>query len=226
MFKVDEIMVNYSNISQLKENYFKDINNKVKNREITKQKLFNVSKLRIDLLKFSGYETKLDIYSFQSEFLKIYERTTPKRMTSDLLKNNSLEVSALSLVKSMTDIEDIWKRLKGAYGDPKLVLKKKLSQTGNISQLWKIRDQEKLVDALSKIVNMMRDLYQLAEHIIKSHLYSGYRLERIYQMMGDSQVTRWLSTICQVEYNDEQTWHHLIGFLEHDLKVQQQKLLI
>ena len=108
-------MANYSNISQLKEDYFKDINNKVKNREITKQKLFNVSKLRIDLLKFSGYETKLDIYSFQSEFLKIYERTTPKRMTPDLLKNNSLEVSALSLVKSMTDIEDIWKRLKGAY---------------------------------------------------------------------------------------------------------------
>ena len=203
MFKVDEIMSNYSNISQLKEDYFKDINNKVKNREITKQKLFNVSKLRIDLLKFSGFETKLDIYSFQSEFSKIYERTTSKRMTPDLLKNNSLEGSALSLVRSMTDIEDIWKRLKGAYSDPKLLMKKKLSQIGNISQLWKIRDQEKLVDALSKIVNMMRDLYQLAEHNIKSHLYSGYRLERIYQMMGDSQVTRWLSTICQVEYNDE-----------------------
>ena len=203
MFKVDEIMSNYSNISQLKEDYFKDINNKVKNREITKQKLFIVSKLRIDLLKFSGYETKLDIYSFQSEFSKIYERTTSKRMTPDLLKNNSLEGSALSLARSMTDIEDIWKRLKSAYGDPKLLMKKKLSQIGNISQLWKIRDQEKLVDALSKIVNMMRDLYQLAEHNIKSHLYSSYRLERIYQMMGDSQVTRWLSTICQVEYNDE-----------------------
>ena len=124
----------------------------------------------------------------------------------DLLKNNLLEESALMLVKSMTDIEDIWKRLKGAYGDPKLVLKKKLSQTGNISQLWKIRDQEKLVDALSKIMNMMRELYQLVEqHNIKSKIYSGHRLERIYQMMGDSRVTRWLSTIYEVEYNDEQT---------------------
>ena len=51
----------------------------------------------------------------------------------------------------MTDIEDIWKRLKGAYGDPKLVLKKRLSQIGNISHLWKITDQEKLVDALVKL---------------------------------------------------------------------------
>ena len=44
--------------------------------------------------------------------------------------------------------------------------------------------------------------------------------------MGDSRVTRWPSTISEVEYNDEQTWHLLIEFLEHDLKVQQQKLLI
>ena len=44
-------------------------------------------------------------------------------------------------------------------------------------------------------------------------------------MMGDSRVTRWLSTISEVQYNDEQTWHLLIEFLEYDLKVQQQKLL-
>ena len=44
--------------------------------------------------------------------------------------------------------------------------------------------------------------------------------------MGDSQVARWLSKICEIEYNIEQKWHHLIKFLERDLKVQQQKLLI
>ena len=74
--KVDKIMANYSNISELKEEYVKGLNNEVKNKETTKQKLFNESKLRINLPKFSGYETKLDIYSFQSEFLKIYERAT------------------------------------------------------------------------------------------------------------------------------------------------------
>ena len=223
--EVDEIMANHSN-SLLKE-YFKDINNEVKNREITKQKFFDESKLRINLPKFSGYESKLDIYSFQSEVLKIYEQTTPKQMMTDLLKNNLLEGSALSLVKSMKDIEDMWKRLKGAYGDPILLLKKKLSQIQNISQLWKIRHQEKLVDALSKIINMMRELYQIAEqHNMKPRLYSDDRLERIHQMMCDSRVTRWLSTICEVEYNDEQTWHHLIEFFQRDLKVQQQKLII
>ena len=117
----------------------------------------------------------------------------------------------------MTNIEDVWKRLKGAYGDLILLLMKDLSQIGNISQLWKIRDQEELVDGLSKIVNIMRNLYQLAEQYnIKSRLYSDDGFERIYQMMGDNRVTRWLSRICEVEYNDEQTWNHQ----------QQQKLLI
>ena len=37
-----------------------------------------------------------------------------------------------------------------------------------------------------KVINIMRDLYQLAEqHNIKSRLYSGDRLETIYQIMGD-----------------------------------------
>ena len=145
----------------------------------------------------------------------------------DLLKNNLLETSVLSLFKSRTGIEDIWKWLKGAYGNTKLLLKKKLSQIRYISQLWKIRDQEKLVDALNKIINIVTELYQLAEqHKIKWRLYSGDGLVKIYQMMGDSQVTRWLSTICEVEYNDAQTWHDLIEFLDHDLKIQQQKLLI
>ena len=51
------------------------------------------------------------------------------------VEKNVLEGSALSLVKSITNFEDIWWRLKGAYGDPKLLLKKHLSQIGNISQI-------------------------------------------------------------------------------------------
>ena len=51
------------------------------------------------------------------------------------VEKNVLEGSALSLVKSITNFEDIWWKLKGAYGDPKLLLKKHLSQIGNISQI-------------------------------------------------------------------------------------------
>lgn len=40
----------------------------------------------------------------------------------DLLENNYLEDSPLSLVSSVDDIEEIWQQLQSAYGDPKIIL--------------------------------------------------------------------------------------------------------
>ena len=64
------------------------------------------------------------------------------------------------------------------YGDPKLLLKKKLSDTNKISQLSKLKDTERIVAALSQIINTMKDLQRLAsEHRVESKLYSGDGLE-------------------------------------------------
>ena len=130
--------------------------------------------------------------------MKIYKRTTPKRMIQDILKNNLLEGSALCLVKQVRDIDEIWIRLKSAYGDAKLLFKRKISEIGKVSQLWKVKDPEKIVDGLSKIINIMKYLEHLAEeHKIQSKLYHGDGLDRIYQLLGDTRVTRWLSKICE-----------------------------
>ena len=82
---------------KLKEIYSHCIDDEMRKRKITKQQLFNESKLRINLPKFSGYESKVDVYRFQSEFLKVHKRTAPTRIMPDILKNNLLEGSALSL---------------------------------------------------------------------------------------------------------------------------------
>ena len=56
-------------------------------------------------------------------------------MMPDILKSNLLKGSALSLVHSVNDIDEIWARLKAAYGDPKLFLKRKLAEIGRINNL-------------------------------------------------------------------------------------------
>ena len=96
--QIEDIVGSYNHIKKLKDVYQQTIKDEVVKREISKLELFNESKLKINLSKFSGYNSKLDVYTFQSEFIKIYKRTTPKRMMSDVLKNNHLEGSALSLV--------------------------------------------------------------------------------------------------------------------------------
>ena len=71
--------------------------------------------------------------------------------------------------------------MTAAYGNPKLLLKKKITEISRIGQLWKINDLDKLAEALSWITNTMKDLERIAsEHGIESKLYSSNGIERIY----------------------------------------------
>ena len=100
-------------------------------------------------------------------------------------------------------------------------------EIGKINNLWKIKDTEKNVEALNKIINTMKDLKKLAsDHVIKSKLCSGDGLEKIYQLLSDSRMTRRLAIVCEEAYDDEELWLKLNEFLEKELKVQQQKVLI
>ena len=112
--------------------------------------------------------------------------------------------------------------MTAAYGNPKLLLKKKITEISRIGQLWKVNDLDKLAEALSWITNTMKDLERIAsEHGIESKLYSSNGIERIYQCLGNNRVTRWGES-----YDDETLWTKLIDFSEKDLRVQQQKVLI
>ena len=100
-------------------------------------------------MEFNGYESKFDIYTFPSEFLKIYQRPIANIMRADVFKNNLLTGPALSLVKSITDFDELWERLK-------------LIHLGKTNQIWKLTDSGKIVKALSKMIMAMKDLEHLA----------------------------------------------------------------
>ena len=138
----------------------------------------------------------LDVYTFQMEFEKLYTKATPKKMLSDLLKYNYLEDPALALVKSVEDIEEIWIRLKGAYGGPKTMLDKKLTEVKRIGPLWKLRDNNRLMEGLASVTNGMADLMKLSKrHHIEGRLYNGDALDILYGMLGERRVTSWLVKI-------------------------------
>ena len=122
--QIEDIVGSCNHIKKLKDVYQQTIKDEVAKQVISKLESFKESKLKINLSKFSGHDSKLDVSTFWSEFIKIYKWRRPKRMMSDVLKNNYLEGAALSLVRSVDNIDEIWQRLKSAYGDPKLLLKK------------------------------------------------------------------------------------------------------
>ena len=70
----------------------------------------------------------------------------------DYLKNNFLEGSALLNVRGIDKLENIWQRLKNAYGNTEVLLKNKLRDIKKDGPIWKIKDPEKFVKSLSKLI--------------------------------------------------------------------------
>ena len=60
--KVDDILSRYHDLRKLKNSYASLVDEEALSGEIAKLKIFNESKLKINLPKFNNYGSKLDIY--------------------------------------------------------------------------------------------------------------------------------------------------------------------
>ena len=170
----------------------------------SKLETLKASCLNIKLSKFKVYYSAMDLFTFQSTFEKPCEKRTPRTMLPDLLINSYLEDPALSLVKNMKDVSEAWYRLKLAYGDPKSMLRKELCEISKVTALWKIKEPEKLMEVLSRIINLMKDLTTLAvKHNIENHLYYSDSNNEIYQLVGENRVTKWFMKIRDEDLSDE-----------------------
>ena len=224
---IEDLGKKYNLIISSVESFKKELKTEMNHRELNKSDLIKESKLNIKLSKFSGFDSELDIYSFQSEFEKLYLRTTTRRLLPDLLVNNHLSEPALSVVKNIDDISEIWARLKATYGDTKMLLSKKIACLDKQESLSKTKEPEKIVAGLCKLTNTIRDLMSLAtKHHIEMNLFYGDGLERIYMVMGDARLTKWLEYSVDFDLHNKTLWSKLIGFLEKEIKVQQQKTFI
>eukprot|EP00111_Clytia_hemisphaerica_P011422 TCONS_00033462-protein len=226
-------------VTKLKEGYeltFKHfisfekfIDSEIKRRDLNKVKTFNKSQLSIKLPQFSGYSSSINFYKFKSDFDKLYSTTVPKHLMSDFLKNNFLEGTALSIVKYESDINKIWSILKSSFGDVKRLLSNKNSELTQLDKLSKIREPAKLVKALGKIVNLMKELMSLAsEHQIEPHLYYGDGINQICNVIGNQITMKWLTSCAEEDETPDgkELWTKLLTFLEREIKIYQQKDLI
>ncbi|XP_066918053.1 uncharacterized protein [Clytia hemisphaerica] len=216
----------FETLFDLKKNFILDINDELAARDIEKSRDFNRSRLNIKIEKFSGYDSKIDFFTFRTNFEKLHLKTTPKQFLPELLKNNFLTDHALNFVRNLDDIDIIWERLKGVYGNPKMMLSKRLLQLQTLD-VSKSTKPEKAIDSLTKVINVLQDLMRLAqEHNIEEYLYYGEGLNTIYQLIGDVQTTKFLDTICTDNLEQQEIWSKLISFLDHQKRIHQQRLMI
>ena len=128
------------------------------------------------------------------------------RYDAKYIEENVLEGIA-SLVLQFQETDEIQLRLKAAYWNPKLLLKKKITENNKIRQLSRLKDQNKLVEALSPIIYIIKDLQRLAsEQETESCLFSSNGIKILYQFLGNSRIPKWFSTIYRESCDDEDLW--------------------
>ena len=225
-FSLININHEFEKLFTLKKQFIMKLDEEIAERDIEKDRNFNRLKLNIKLDKFTGYDCTTDYFTFRSYFEKIHLKSTPKRLLPELLKNNFLADQALTLVRNLDDIDMIWERLKDMYGNPKMMLSKRLQQLSTL-EMSKSTNPEKMINNISKIINALHDLMRLAqEHHIEEHLYYGDGLHKVYQLLGDINTTKFLNTICDDDLEQHGVWSKLVSFLDKQKRVQQQKLII
>ena len=69
---------------------------------------------------------------------------------------------SLTLIKTLDEIDTIWRGLKDAYGDAKVMLSRKLQEISKLDFI-KTSNTEKLISELSKVINVMFEVWKLAK---------------------------------------------------------------
>ena len=224
--------------------YAMDLHKIATSLDVTEEKLKNISTLEINLEKFQGYDSKIDIYSFRADFEKLIQPKHQKRFWIDVLKKNYLTGPALTLVDKVEKIEDVWKKLIEAYGNVKLLLQTKMNGVDKLAGLDNIEGDEKIANVLAKIINIMTELSALAEKFhLENKLYIGGGLEKMFSVIGENRERRFLtksienssssstSSLSSPNSGDSEleaekaTWERLKAFLQKELNVREALIL-
>ena len=195
--------------------YREKLKNEVVHRNVSKEKLVSSKSSRVSLKKFAGFDSALDIYSFQTEFEKLIAPSVQAKLLPDILKNDYLEGSALNAVKGLDKIDEIWARLKVSYGETEILLRNKMKEVEKVGQIWKGRDKSKKVQALSKLVFVMTDLQELAsKHDIENDLYHGGGIQRVYEVLGNVLRDKFIRNNTEVTLSKKEKWVKLLEFIK------------
>ena len=79
-------------LSEAIDAYRANVEAEISGRDLTVDKIKNASTLGINLLKFRGYESKLDYYTFKAEFENLVSPRISSHLQSDYLNTITWKV--------------------------------------------------------------------------------------------------------------------------------------
>ena len=196
-------------------------------RDISEEKIKNSSLLGINLPKFEGYHSKLDIYSFKSKFKTLVASKVKLCLQPDHLKCTYLGGQALELVKEIDTMDKIWEKLEESFGDVATLLNKKLRELGECTALTKAKGEDKINESLVKIKNLMIGLSTLAsDHGIEHSLYHTSNLTKIFSLLGKKRQVEITKSLLDFDPDEKETWEHIVQSLDKEIRMNTKLLIL
>lgn len=229
--KTDELILEVSQkvekLASSVDYYKNELETAVITRDISQEKLKNASQLGIKLEPFKGYESRIDYYTFKSEFEKLIAPHVHAPLLPDHLKKNYLGGQARELVKEINNLDSIWDRLKQSYGNVENLMSKKLGEFDKGVPLGKAKGDEKVAQAITRTKNIMTDLKTLSEkHNIEQSLYHSSNISRILGGFGRKRQTHLTKVFVEGNLTEKEKWAEMIRYLEKELKITEQLVLL
>ena len=207
--------------------YSNELGYLLRERDICDEKLKSAHNLKVELPKFRGYDSELNIYSFRTEFEKLLQPVVQKAYWVDYLKRNYLAGNALILVDKLDNIDEIWKRLVSSYGNMRLLLQNKISSVEKQTGIWKLSSDEKIGMALAALIDLMIELTSMAKTFeLEEELYYGGCLEKIMSLLGNKLERKFVSKCESQNAKKPAEWIRLKNFLESELAVSERLVLL
>ena len=221
--------------------YAMKLHSLMETRDINEEKLKKSLNTPIELEKFSGFESKMDIYTFRSEFERLVQPRFQNINWLDALRRNHLSGPALSMVEQVTTIDEAWEKLFSSFGDVRILLQNKLSALDKVSCLEGLDTDEKMIRALTTLTNIMIDLSNLAaKHNLECKLYIGGGFERVISIVGPSIERKFFSKYCPTvtDFSNSvgwsvselesarSNWNELLKYLQKELSVREKLILV
>ena len=194
-------------------------------QDLNDEKLTRAFELKINIPKFKGYGSEVDIYTFCSEFEKLVEPVVQRKLWVDYLKKNYLAGTALILVENLESIDMVWNRLIESFGNACLLLQNKISSLENIGDLGRVSGDERIVHSLALIMNIMGELSKLGREFgLEEELYYGGCLEKIITLLGHKRERTFICTT-DSKCSKPEEWGRLLKFLNNEL-VEREKMIL
>ena len=99
------------------------------------------------------------------------------------------------------------------------MLQNKLGALDKFTNLEKMKEDEKIADQISSLLNVMDDLSKLGtEYNLENELYHGMGLHKIMDFMGRNRQRKFIKLTASPDIGGKAKWLKLVEFLQGELK--------